>query len=107
MDFLNVHFPLVVTVLSSATISLITLGVFKARFIVLEEKVTRMDNMGSRFTSENSIEIRSKLQYLESRVNATEERHERMMDVLQEIKTDVKVIEGWIQTQNKNHARQH
>ena len=107
MDFFNNHPSEVITVLSCAAISLITLGVFKARFLLLEEKVTRMDAMGTTYNRENGIKITAQMLALEHRTDTIENKMDNMTNILQDIRTDVKVIESWIQRQDKPHNRQH
>lgn len=81
---------------------LIALGVYKAKFNMLEERVVKVENQGSIFTREALIALKTQVENLMEKQKLADAKQNGIEKSLNELNTSVKVIEAWVKTQIKD-----
>lgn len=95
------NFGAILTILLNLGAILLCVGVYKNKLDTLELMLKRIDEYGSVYTRERVGTIQQQAEYHERRLGIVEAQTNESRKVMSEIHTSVKVIEAWIQTQQK------
>jgi DNA repair ATPase RecN len=95
------HIREILTVLILLLSLAVTVGYFKNRIEVMEERQKMVDEMGSHFARENIMQIRQQLTYHEQRLQTSEAQHSRLQELMGSMNSKLAVIADWVEQQRK------